>query len=394
MSTIIGNAVTNEKNAIKAVEQVCNKALHNFKGEVPDIVFVFASTVYDFKVLLEKIKEKTNCKQIVGCSTAGEFVQNEAVTGGLSIMAIKSDTMKIITTKAQNLKGNTQQAIDEHFGNFKEEVREMSRQEFRYPTVMLLVDGLLGSGEEFIKGIFTKTGILSQLVGGAAGDDAKLKETYVFFNGEHFSNGAVFIKIFSKNKVGVGVSHGMKNASKTMRATKVQGATLYELDGRPAFEVYKEYAATKGITLTKENANVFLINNELAIQDLTFTKIRAPLICNEDGSFAMATEIPQDSLVAIVDAVEQNLIKAANDASMEANKNLAGVKASGVLVFDCICRQSIMGDKYVNEMKEISSVFGENVPVTGFSTYGEIAKYSGTLNGYHNSTVVVCALPE
>jgi hypothetical protein len=394
MATIVGNAVTDEKNAIKAAEQICNKILFSFNGQTPDIMFVFASTVYDFKILLEKIKEKTNCKQIVGCSTAGEFIQHEAVTGGLAVMAIKSDDIKFIATKSQDLKGNTQKAIEEHFGTYKEEVREMSRQEFRYPTVMLLVDGLIGSGEEFIKGIFTKTGILSQLVGGGAGDDAKLKETFVFFNGEHFSNGAVFIKIFSKNKIGIGVSHGMKNATKPMRATKTQGAILYELDGRPAFDVYKEYAATKGITLTKENANTFLINNELAIQDLTFTKIRAPLICNEDGSFVMATEIPQDSLVAIVDAVESNLIKAANDASIEANKNLGGSKASGVLVFDCICRQSIMGNKFINEINEISSIFGDKVPVTGFSTYGEIAKYSGTLNGYHNSTVVVCALPE
>lgn len=394
MATIVENAISKEKDTVKAANQVCDKIIKSFNGQNPDILFVFASTVYDFNLLLNQIKKKIDCPNIVGCSTAGEFIQSEAVMGGLSVMAIKSDNTKFVVSKAKDVKANPLKSVDENFSNYKEEARNMLREDFRYPTIMLLVDGLLGRGEEFIQSIYSKTGIVSQIVGGGAGDDAKLKETYLFHNNEYFTNGAIFIKIFSKNKIGIGVSHGMKNASKTMKASKAEGAILYELDNRPAFDVYKEYAATKGVELTKENASGFLINNELAIQDLTFTKIRAPLICNPDGSFIMATEIPQNSPVAIVEATENNLVKAANEAATEAKKNLGSSKASAVLVFDCICRQSIMGDKFINEINEISSVFGNNTPVTGFSTYGEIAKYAGTLNGYHNSTVVICALPE
>ena len=44
---------------------------------------------------------------------------------------------------------------------------------------------------------------------------------------------------------------------------------------------------------------------------------------------------------------------------------------------------------YLEAVREVLQV-----PVIGFATYGEIARFSGTLNGFHNATAVVCALPE
>jgi hypothetical protein len=33
-------------------------------------------------------------------------------------------------------------------------------------------------------------------------------------------------------------------------------------------------------------------------------------------------------------------------------------------------------------------------PIAGFLTYGEIARYSGRLDGWHNTTAVVAAIPK
>lgn len=107
----------------------------------------------------------------------------------------------------------------------------------------------------------------------------------------------------------------------------------------------------------------------------------------------MAAEVPQGALVTIVQSGVQPLLKAASDAAKEAKDNLRGSKAAGVIVFDCICRQIILGDSYIKEAQTISEILDNN-PTIGFSTYGEIAKTAGKLNGFHNGTVVVCALPE
>jgi hypothetical protein len=65
----------------------------------------------------------------------------------------------------------------------------------------------------------------------------------------------------------------------------------------------------------------------------------------------------------------------------------------GVLLFDCGCRGMILKNGFDKEIEAVRSVFG-NVPIAGFLTYGEIARYPGKLNGWHNATAVVVAIPE
>jgi hypothetical protein len=108
----------------------------------------------------------------------------------------------------------------------------------------------------------------------------------------------------------------------------------------------------------------------------------------------MAAEVPQESMVCIVDSDAKRLTQAATEAAEEAKKNLGDSTASGVLVFDCICRKTILGNKFGAEIDAIASVFKKDTPIVGFATYGEIAQYGGLFNGWHNSTSVVCALPD
>lgn len=391
MGTKSGSGFSKNPDSVQAASEAIQQALSKIEGTA-DLIFVFASTAYDYKKVLQEIHSKAGTKNIVGCSTAGEFNESSAGTNSLSVMAIKSDTIKFDLVKATNVKGNFAQVAEDHFKNFKEQNQSMGKEGYRYATITMIMDGLVGNGEDFVKAIYAKTGILSQLVGGAAADDAKFTETNVFFGTEAEPNTIAFIKMFSKSKIGVGVSHGMKNATRPMKVSKSVGGILYELDGKPALEAYKAYAQTKGVTLDKDNTFLYMISNELAIQDLTFSKIRAPIGVNEDGSLVMATEVPQGCMVTIVDSQKDSLLNAAKEAAEEAKKNLGGAKAAAVIVFDCICRQTNLGEDFIKEVKTFGDVL--EAPVIGFSTYGEIARFSGTLNGFHNSTAVVCALPE
>jgi hypothetical protein len=53
----------------------------------------------------------------------------------------------------------------------------------------------------------------------------------------------------------------------------------------------------------------------------------------------------------------------------------------------------ILKDAFQREIDAVRSVFG-GVPVAGFLTYGEIARYQGNLDGWHNATAVVAAIPK
>ena len=63
-----------------------------------------------------------------------------------------------------------------------------------------------------------------------------------------------------------------------------------------------------------------------------------------------------------------------------------------MLVFDCICRRMRLGKRFPEEVEAIRRVFPD-VSLAGFVTSGEVARLSGRLDGWHNATAVVLAIP-
>ena len=98
-------------------------------------------------------------------------------------------------------------------------------------------------------------------------------------------------------------------------------------------------------------------------------------------------------MLSILDGDPDNMVEAARSAANEAKSNLMGEPAAGVLLFDCVCRGMILKTQFQREIDAVRSVFGA-VPVAGFLTYGEIARYKGRLDGWHNATAVVVAIPK
>jgi hypothetical protein len=264
----------------------------------------------------------------------------------------------------------------------------------RHLTTVLLTDGLCGAGEKLVVDLHGLGQGSFQIVGGAAGDEGKFQSTSVGANGRAATNAAAALHVFSSSPWGVGVNHGLRSTTAQMRVTKAQGNVVHELDGQPAFTMYQRHAAERGVKLSAADATPYMVSNQLGIhffQDIA--RSRAPLSVGEDLSLTCAAEIPKGSMVSILDGDPASMVEAARTAAEEAKKHLEGNKAAGVLLFDCVCRGMILKEGFDKEIEAVRSVFG-NVPIAGFLTYGEIARYQGKLNGWHNATAVVVAIPE
>ncbi len=178
-----------------------------------------------------------------------------------------------------------------------------------------------------------------------------------------------------------------------MTVTKAAGNVLYELDGRPAFEVYRDYAKTRGVALEAQTAGSFLIGNELGVFFLDeLHHARAPVGVGQSGELNLVADITEGSSVCILDGEPDAMVEAAQRAAAEARENLKGVPAAGVLLFDCVCRGMILKDQFQREIDAVRRVFPE-APIAGLLTYGEIARFKGRLDGWHNATSVVTAIP-
>jgi hypothetical protein len=96
--------------------------------------------------------------------------------------------------------------------------------------------------------------------------------------------------------------------------------------------------------------------------------------------------------VCILDGEPDSMVSAAGRAAEAAKAALGDAPVAGVLVFDCICRGLILDAAFQREIDAVRARFPDT-PVAGFLTYGEIARFRGKLDGWHNTTTVVLAIP-
>jgi hypothetical protein len=393
MSTIAGSGRSLKAETRAAAAEAVRMALGPLGGATPTWGLVFASSKHDLAAALEEAQKAAPGAAIFACTTAGEITERGLTRGGVAAMMVRAEDMTVDLAVAGGVKQDPAAAARTLCADFARMSRAAGADGQSMSTSVILVDGLNGAGETLVNEVLNATRTFQQVVGGAAGDDGAFKATHVGGRGRVNTDGAAVLHTFSRKPWGVGVDHGLRPNSERMRVTRASANVVQEIDGKPAFDVYREFAAARGVSLTPENAGAFMIANEIGIHVFDELKrARAPLGVGADGSLTCAAEIPEGASVSILDGEPGSMVAAARRAAEEACRNLGGSRAAGVLLFDCVCRGMILDGRFGQEIEAVRSVFPD-VPVAGLLTYGEIARFKGRLDGWHNTTAVVAAIP-
>jgi methyl-accepting chemotaxis protein len=390
MSTICGSGGASGQSIKSAIHEATRAAMEPLGKEKPKFGFLFTSPDADLAAAIGLVRDISGA-EVIGCTTAGEITEKGLTHGGVALLLVASDAT-VHVELAEGLREHSDRVAQSILAEVQNTKRAASALDQRHLTTVLLTDGLAGTGERLVDVLYegrVQSG--SQIVGGAAGDEGRFNATFVGAD-QSRPDAAAAIHVFSKHPWGVGVDHGLRPTTKPMRVTKAEGNVVHEIDGQPAFAVYEKHAGGKGIALTPDNAQAYMIANEIGIH--FFDKInraRAPLSVSEDGALHCAGEIPRGSMVSILDGEPARMIAAARSAAHQALTQLNGRKAAGVLLFDCVCRGMILKDAFDREVQAVRSIFPET-PVAGFLTYGEIARSAEKLGGWNNTTAVVVAI--
>jgi methyl-accepting chemotaxis protein len=392
ISTGIAKGITTEEAVRKAVEDAKNK----LGEERIDLSIVYSSTKYDYKTVVDIVRKLTNKAPLVGCSTAGEFTEEKVENGSVAVGLIHSDEMKFFTTLAVGVKEDERKVIKNAISKISSEV-----EGYPYKWGIVFVDGLAGKGEEIALSVANSLGLDVPLVGGAAGDDLKFEKTYVFCDDKVETNAASICAVFSKSPIFTAVNHGHVPLSEQLVVTKSKGSVLYEINNRPAWDVWKEKtkedAKKVGINVdelsTPTQIGSFLIRYELGIPILNKFKVRVPLSKNEDGSLNFACTIPQGLKFHIMKSEKEKQIESAKQCAEIAKNKLGNLKVAGALIFDCVVRGIILGNNFCDAVEAIKKVLGD-IPIIGWETYGEICYALDEFSGFHNTTTVIALIPE
>jgi len=189
---------------------------------------------------------------------------------------------------------------------------------------------------------------------------------------------------------GVGVSHGWEPVGPPMIVTKSEDNILYELNNRPARDVYCEYFGNNPQELVDVAA---LAARPLGIPEPEGGyRVRGPLQARPDGSIVFAGDLPKETIVRFMKTDKEAMIQSAEKAGRQAVERIGNALIAAAIVFSCAGRAVILGEDTSKEIEAVRKAIGEYVPLIGFYTYGEIAAISEGVPAFLNHTIVVYAI--
>ena len=224
-----------------------------------------------------------------------------------------------------------------------------------------------------------------QVFGGGAWtpnmDDAT---SYVFSKGNGFFDHGIVYLLLGGRDYSVHSTYivGWRPLTRKFKVTKAKGAVLYELDGELALNTYKR--------LLNIDSNEYFVTNTLQFPLFMDYKglsvLRCPLGVNEDGSLAMATEVPEGSDVRFAFGYPEEIIKSIR----RGGQVIADFRPDVIQVFSCAARKGFWGEENVSDE---TGLFNRIAPVSGAYVGGEFMRLGGMMRNF-NITLVLAAMRE
>ncbi|MGL4371001.1 MAG: FIST C-terminal domain-containing protein, partial [Spirochaetota bacterium] len=162
---------------------------------------------------------------------------------------------------------------------------------------------------------------------------------------------------------------------------------VHEIDGNPAVEVYRSELEHLGFAQPGEDILHIAARYPIGVRTLVGErlKIRTPMAI--DGSnLILAGSLTQGDRIRLMSGTTESMISAAKEMTDTAIKALKSGTPRVQLVIDCAGRKTLLGENYKDQVKAFR--VDQNTPMLGFTSYGEIARYGGSLEGFHNTTAV------
>lgn len=357
-------------------------------GDDAKLLVVFCSDSYDLPALVRAVNEQSGGVPLVGCSTAGEIATNGPRDASVVITALGGPGFSITTAVARGASTRLHDAGAEAAACFEgAEPRE-------HRVMMLLTDGLAGDQQEIVRGAHSVLGAAVPLVGGCAGDDLKMQRTFQLYGDEALTDAVIGIGIASDAPFGIGVRHGWRRVGEPMLVTRSGGNRVFELDDEPALDVYLDRLGAPPETRSDGEALTrFALTHPLGLSRRT-GEDQVRFVGGADfgdSSLSCIAEVPEGAMVWIMEGDEESVLSATEAACADSLVPLGDHPPLGLIAFDCIARRGVLGDVGIRAEIDAVAARAGGAPVSGFYTYGEIARTHG-VSGFHNQTLVVLAL--
>ena len=324
--------------------------------------------------------------QIVSCSTAGEIIDEDVHDNCIVVTAIQFEktTIKCCVTN-----------IKEHSNSYdigKYLMKDLQADDLS--SVFILSDGIHVNGCELADGLNENNPRHIPVTGGLAGDGSDFNKTFAGLNRPPQEGMVVAVGFYGNNlKTGHGSFGGFDQFGPDKIITRCENNVLYEIDGKNALEMYKEYL---GPFKDELPGSALLFPLALKMDDGSGHVVRGvKKIDEKERSMLFFGNLTQGSPARLMKGDVGKLINGSSVAAQNAVSTMGNDSPQLALLISCVGRKLILQGRSDEEVAASKNIFGDKVPIAGFYSYGEISPLkSFSRCELHNQTMTITTFSE
>ncbi|WP_425076752.1 FIST signal transduction protein [Psychroserpens sp. S379A] len=336
--------------------------------------------------LYEEVRALFPNGEIVFGSACAEISSDTVNENSITITAIEFEKSSFLV-KRSNILSKEMDSLE----TGKTLINQFPLEGLKY--IFVVSEGSFVNGSQLTKGMNTAIDDNIIITGGLCGDDARFEKTLAGYNENPKPGEIIAIGFYGETlDISFSIYGGWTPFGPERIVTKSEGNTLYELDGKPALDLYKSYLGDKAkdlpgaallypLNVTSEYENQSIVRSILNIDE-------------EKNAVILAGDIAEKAKVQLMMTNVDNIANASERAAQQA-LDLRSTKPELAMLVSCIGRKLVLDQRVEEEIEEVIEVLGNDTTISGFYSYGEIAPFHGEVScQLHNQTMTITLISE
>jgi len=373
-----GAGFSNIGNGSEAGREAAIQAMESGGLDTADCAIVFCTFPHKdyYREILNSVGEITKTSNITGCSGIGVLANLGEIEAepGVSVLAVSTDEIEATCFITRGSSEGGFKAGVEIAKNLKPNISERA-------LLTLLPDPFSINPYDLFEGVKSQLGNIP-IVGATASENPYVNETTAFCGNSVYKRSVSGLMIQGDFEYKIGITQGCQPVGPPFVITKSENNIIFELDGKPAFAVLKEFVPQSLAENPRDLIHVVFLGFSPK-NDVSDYKTGNYLIRNLLGIN------PENGLIGVAEKVRegQNITFALRNSQMardDLKQMLERMKSQGDpdkpykfgLYFNCCGRgSSLYGQKGI-DTAYINYYLG-NVPIIGFFGNSEFSHLHG-----------------
>jgi hypothetical protein len=372
-------------DSVEAAKQAADMIIRQLEpGETPGWALAFCGGRHDRHILLRGLRSAFGGIDIVGGSAVGTITGQSLGYSGyecaVAVFLVSSEKPAFIT-----LDGLDRNETDtgRRLGT---QLRETAKPG---DTVFVFYDSIrkspppeLAMGSRLMDGMAEGlAGMELVVVGAGTIGDFQMSDSFVFDGRRAVKHAVVAAVLPSEWQSRTTIMHGCMPVSPFMEITRIEGAVLYELDGRPALDMLLDLSGgardpgnlSLSMTIGEKHGDLYAPYDEsLYVNRLILGSNPA------EGSVTLfEADFHPGTKIQIMSRDNQLMLESVSGRTRRLIEDLAPQQPFFALYIDCAGRSRAFSGAETEEASLVQQALGEQVPLLGFYSGVEIAPLLG-----------------